>query len=80
MARAHVHRMLRLCVALPEDLPEVQCACVQPKKHSAYYIERFYSAHFMPHIGRDPPCGGPQLLTSLLDFVFEQCTFAEGAK
>ena len=38
----------------------------------------FYSAHFMPPIGRDPPCGGPQLLTSLLDFVFEQCTFAEG--
>ena len=31
----------------------------------------------MPHIGRDPPCGGPQLLTSLLHFVFEQCTFAE---
>ena len=34
----------------------------------------------MPPIGRDPPCGGPQLLTSLLHFVFEQCTFAENVK
>ena len=34
----------------------------------------------MPHIDRDPPCGGPQLLSRLLYFVFEQCTFAEGAK
>ena len=34
----------------------------------------------MPHIGRDPPCGGPQLLSRLLYFVFEQCTFVEGAK
>ena len=48
MARAHVHRMLRLCVAFPKDLPEVQCACVKPNEHGAHYIERFYSAHLCP--------------------------------